>query len=168
MTEIDWIICAVLLLSTIVGVMRGVVREVLAIVGWVAGIMLSMSFAGEIADRIPLESLGYLPKVIIASVFILFACLFAVGLFGFILRKMMEVAALSFEDRVLGAVFGFVRGIIVVAACVFLFGLSDKLSSSNMWQQSVMIGPTQTVIDWSMPYMPDWIQALRGQKIQGL
>ena len=82
--------------------------------------------------------------------------------------KMMEVAALSFEDRVLGAVFGFVRGIIVVAACVFLFGLSDKLSSSNMWQQSVMIGPTQTVIDWSMPYMPDWIQALRGQKIQGL
>ncbi len=215
MTEIDWIICAVLLLSTIVGVMRGVVREVLAIVGWVAGIMLSMSFAGEIADRIPLESLGYLPKVIIASVLILVACLFAVGLFGFIimlsmsfageiadripleslgylpkviiasvlilvaclfavglfgfiLRKMMEVAALSFEDRVLGAVFGFVRGIIVVAACVFLFGLSDKLSSSNMWQQSVMIGPTQTVIDWSMPYMPDWIQALRGQKIQGL
>ena len=119
MTEIDWIICALLVLSTVVGIMRGVIREVLSIVGWVAGFMLSMSFAGEIADRIPLDSIGYIPRVIIAAVLILVACLFVVGLFGFILRKMLEVAALTFEDRILGAAFGFVRGIIVVAACVF-------------------------------------------------
>ena len=123
MTEIDWIICALLVLSTVVGIMRGVIREVLSIVGWVAGFMLSMSFAGEIADRIPLDSIGYIPRVIIAAVLILVACLFVVGLFGFILRKMLEVAALTFEDRILGAAFGFVRGIIVVAACVFFFGL---------------------------------------------
>ena len=116
MTEIDWIICALLVLSTVVGIMRGVIREVLSIVGWVAGFMLSMSFAGEIADRIPLDSIGYIPRVIIAAVLILVACLFVVGLFGFILRKMLEVAALTFEDRILGAAFGFVRGIIVVAA----------------------------------------------------
>ena len=42
MTEIDWIICALLVLSTVVGIMRGVIREVLSIVGWVAGFMLSM------------------------------------------------------------------------------------------------------------------------------
>ena len=41
MTEIDWIIIAVLALSTIVGIMRGVLREVLAIAGWVAGIFLA-------------------------------------------------------------------------------------------------------------------------------
>ena len=160
MTEIDWIICALLVLSTVVGIMRGVIREVLSIVGWVAGFMLSMSFAGEIA--------GYIPRVIIAAVLILVACLFVVGLFGFILRKMLEVAALTFEDRILGAAFGFVRGIIVVAACVFFFGLSQSLSSSRMWQQSVMIGPAETVIEWSMPYMPEWIRALRGTKVTGL
>ena len=163
MTEIDWIICALLVLSTVVGIMRGVIREVLSIVGWVAGFMLSMSFAGEIADRVPLDSIGF-----IAAVLILVACLFVVGLFGFILRKMLEVAALTFEDRILGAAFGFVRGIIVVAACVFFFGLSQSLSSSRMWQQSVMIGPAETVIEWSMPYMPEWIRALRGTKVTGL
>ena len=160
MTEIDWIICALLVLSTVVGIMRGVIREVLSIVGWVAGFMLSMSFAGEIADRIPLDSIGYIPRVIIAAVLILVACLFVVGLFGFILRKMLEVAALTFEDRILGAAFGFVR--------VFFFGLSQSLSSSRMWQQSVMIGPAETVIEWSMPYMPEWIRALRGTKVTGL
>ena len=138
MTEIDWIICALLVLSTVVGIMRGVIREVLSIVGWVAGFMLSMSFAGEIADRIPLDSIGYIPRVIIAAVLILVACLFVV------------------------------RGIIVVAACVFFFGLSQSLSSSRMWQQSVMIGPAETVIEWSMPYMPEWIRALRGTKVTGL
>ena len=168
MTEIDWIICALLVLSTVVGIMRGVIREVLSIVGWVAGFMLSMSFAGEIADRIPLDSIGYIPRVIIAAVLILVACLFVVGLFGFILRKMLEVAALTFEDRILGAAFGFVRGIIVVDACLFFFGLSQSLSSSRMWQQSVMIGPAETVIEWSMPYMPEWIRALRGTKVTGL
>ena len=168
MTEIDWIICALLVLSTVVGIMRGVIREVLSIVGWVAGFMLSMSFAGEIADRIPLESIGYIPRVIIAAVLILVACLFTVVLFGFILRKMLEVAALTFEDRILGGAFGFVRGIIVVAACVFFFGLSQSLSSSRMWQQSVMIGPAETVIEWALPFMPEWIRALRGTKLTGL
>ena len=168
MTEIAWIIAALLVISTVVGIMRGVVREVLAIVGWVAGIMLAMSFGGEIAEKIPLESLGYIPRVIIASVVILVACLFAVGIFGMILRKLMEVAALSFEDRALGAVFGFVRGILVVCACVFLFGLSQSLTSSKMWQQSVMIGPADTLIEWSMPYLPEWIRALRGTKVTGL
>ena len=120
MTEIDWIICALLVLSTVVGIMRGVIREVLSIVGWVAGFMLSMSFAGEIADRIPLDSIGYIPRVIIAAVLILVACLFIVGLFGFILRKMLEVAALTFEDRILGAAFGFVRGIIVAVSYTHL------------------------------------------------
>lgn len=108
------------------------------------------------------------PRVIIAAVLILVACLFIVGLFGFILRKMLEVAALTFEDRILGGAFGFVRGIIVVAACVFFFGLSQSLSSSRMWQQSVMIGPAETVIEWAMPYMPEWIQALKGTKVTGL
>ena len=55
-----------------------------------------------------------------------------------------------------------------VAACVFFFGLSQSLSSSRMWQQSVMIGPAETVIEWSMPYMPEWIRALRGTKVTGL
>ena len=45
MNEIDWFILAVLFFSTILGASRGVVREILAIVGWVLGIFLSLRFA---------------------------------------------------------------------------------------------------------------------------
>ena len=78
MTEIDWIIIAVLALSTIVGIMRGVLREVLAIAGWVAGIFLAMNYSAVVAEHIPLESIGWLPRVIIAAVLIVVACLFVV------------------------------------------------------------------------------------------
>ncbi|MDY6011231.1 MAG: CvpA family protein, partial [Duodenibacillus sp.] len=45
MNEIDWVILAVLAISTVLGVSRGVVREILAIVGWVLGIVLALKFA---------------------------------------------------------------------------------------------------------------------------
>ena len=85
MTEIDWIIIALLLLSTIVGIVRGVVREVLAIAGWIVGIVLAMNFAGDIAGYIPLESIGYVPRVIIAAVLIVVAVLFGCGLLGMLI-----------------------------------------------------------------------------------
>lgn len=163
MNEIDWIICALLLISTVVGIMRGVIREVLAIVGWIAGGLLAMRYAGEIGERIPLESMGMVPRVIIAAVLILVLSLFAVGLFGTIMRRLMEAASLSFEDRALGSVFGLVRGVIVACVCIFILSLAPTLTQSRLWQQSAMIGPAQSLIDWSMPYMPDWIQSLRGK-----
>ena len=161
MTEIDWIIIAVLALSTIVGIMRGVLREVLAIAGWVAGIFLAMNYSAVVAEHIPLESIGWLPRVIIAAVLIVVACLFVVGLLSAIIRRLLETAALRFEDRALGAVFGFLRGIVVVCACVFFFGMPASIHASRMWQQSVLIGPTETIINWSMPYLPAWLADMR-------
>ena len=122
MTEIDWIIIAVLALSTIVGIMRGVLREVLAIAGWVAGIFLAMNYSAVVAEHIPLESIGWLPRVIIAAVLIVVACLFVVGLLSAIIRRLLETAALRFEDRALGA---------VLASCAALW-LSAPVSSFSV------------------------------------
>ena len=58
MNELDWAIIIVLVLSTVVGVTRGVVREILSIVGWVIGIVFAIRFSPELAGLIPLESLG--------------------------------------------------------------------------------------------------------------
>lgn len=161
MTEIDWIILAVLALSTIVGIMRGVLREVVAIAGWVAGVLLAMNYSADLAEQIPLESIGWLPRVMIAAVCIIVACLVVCGLLSAVIRRLIEVASLRFEDRALGAVFGFVRGVVVVCSCVFLFGMPASVHESRMWQQSVMIGPAETVIDWSMPYLPVWLADMR-------
>ncbi len=162
MNEIDWLILALLFVSTVVGIMRGMVRESFAIVGWIVGGMLALRYAGDLADHIPLESAGVISRTIIAAVVIVVLSLVAVGLFGTLLRKILEVAALSFEDRVLGAIFGFVRGVVVTCVCVFVLGLSNQLTASRLWQESAMIGPAESLIDWSMPYLPLWVRDLRG------
>jgi len=132
MTEIDWIIIALLALSTIVGIMRGVMREVLAIAGWVIGILLAMNFSADLAEHIPLESIGWIPRVMIAAVLIIVAVLFICGLFGMLIRKMLEVAAITFEDRALGAVFGLVRGIVVVCACAVTSSTNARLAPARV------------------------------------
>lgn len=162
MTEIDWIILALLVLSTIVGIVRGVTREILAIAGWIVGIVLAMNFAGDVAEKIPFESLGYIPRVMLAAVLMVVAVLFLCGLLGMLLRKLLEVAEISFEDRALGAVFGLARGVVVICACVFLFGLSDTIRGSAIWRQSMLIGPAETLIEWTAPYLPNWLQDLHG------
>ena len=106
MNELDWAIVIVLALSTIVGVARGVIREILSIVGCVIGIVFAIRFSPELAGLIPLESLGPAIRTIIAAVLICVACVIAIGLLGTILRKKLEVARISAEARVLGSVFG--------------------------------------------------------------
>ena len=86
MNELDWAIIIVLGLSTVVGVTRGVVREILSIVGWVIGIVFAIRFSPELAVHIPLESLGPAVRTIIAAVLICVICVFAIGLLGTILR----------------------------------------------------------------------------------
>ena len=70
MNEADFVICAVLLVSTVVGVSRGVVREILAIVGWAVAIFLALNYSPELARVIPLESLGTAVRTACAAVII--------------------------------------------------------------------------------------------------
>ena len=165
MTEIDWIIIALLGCSTVVGIFRGVLREVLSIAGWVVGVMLAINYAGELAGHIPLESIGWLPRVLVATVIIIFAVVFLCGLLGTILGRLLQAASIAFEDRALGAVFGFIRGIVVACACVFFFGMVSSIHDSRMWQQSVLIGPAEALIDAAVPYLPSWLAEMHGSSV---
>lgn len=161
MNELDYVIIAIVVISVLIGLWRGVISEVLAIVGWVLGLILAFRYAGELAAHIPLESAGELTRVVLASVIILVLSLVVVGLLGRLIRYMMQVASLSFEDRLLGGLFGAVRGVVIVCAIVFFFGMSESIQKSQLWTQSSLIAPAESTINWSMPYLPKWLQDLR-------
>ncbi len=160
MTELDWAIVIVLGLSTIVGVARGVIREILSIFGWVVGIVFALKWSPDLAAKIPLDSLGPAVKTILAAIIIAVMCVFAVGLLGTLLRKMLEVANISAEDRILGSVFGLLRGVVFVCAAVFLAGMTSA-PSTQMWRHSVCIPLAENGIDMIMPFLPEAIANLR-------
>lgn len=160
MNEIDWAILIVLLLSTIVGVSRGVIREILSIVGWVIGIVFALKWSPELAAQIPLDSISLGIRTIIAAVIIAVVCVFAVGLLGTLLRKMLEAANVSAEDRILGSLFGLLRGVVFVCAVVFLAGMTSA-PTTPMWRQSSIVPLAEVAIDWSMPLLPPALADLR-------
>ena len=160
MNEADFVICAVLLISTVVGVSRGVVREILAIVAWVVAIFLAIRFAPELGDKIPLESMGPLVRNAIAGIVIVVLTLFAFGLFGKLCARLLAAASISFEDRAIGSVFGFARGVLIVCAAVFLLGMTSAVRTGQ-WRNSVLIVPAERIIDFTVPYLPDAVGDMR-------
>ena len=160
MNEADFLICAVLLISTVVGVSRGVVREILAIVAWVVAIFLAIRFAPELGDKIPLESMGPLVRNALAGVVIVVLTLFAFGLFGKLCARLLAAASISFEDRAIGSVFGFVRGVLIVCAAVFVLGMTSAVRTGQ-WRNSVLIVPAERIIDFTVPYLPSVVGEMR-------
>ena len=163
MNEVDWVILAVLFFSTILGVSRGVVREILAIVGWVLGILLALRFAPELGEMIPLPSVSILIRTAFAAVGIVVGTLFTIGLAVKVFAKLLAAASISFEDGASGAVFGLMRGIVIVCAVVFVLGLTSAVKT-GYWRNSVLIVPAERVIDFSIPYLPAAIADMRGKR----
>ena len=161
MNEIDWVTLGVLFLSTILGVSRGVVREILAIVGWLVAIFLALRFSPQAAPVIlPFETVSLVLRTALASVIIVVATLFGFGILGKLMSRLLAVANISFEDRAIGAVFGLMRGIVIVCLCVFIMGMTAATKTSY-WRNSVFVVPAERIIDFSMPFLPQAIADMR-------
>lgn len=160
MTELDYVVLAVMGISVLVGLWRGMVREILAIVGWVAAAVLTLAYAGDIAQRLPFPSLGQLPLVALASVIIVVVTLLVVGIVGKLITMIMTASQLTFEDRLLGGVIGVLRGILMACILIFVLGLSSNITSSDYWKKSMVIKPAEDVIEWSLPHLPRWIRVI--------
>ncbi|MDV7392270.1 CvpA family protein, partial [Arthrospira platensis SPKY1] len=124
----DWILLAVLLLSVLLGMWRGLVYEVFSVAGWVAAFVLAQAYAVEVARWLPLQSVAEPVQLAIgfAVVFVLVA--FAGGFVAWLVRKLVVSVGLRPVDRVLGGAFGVARGL------VMLLGLAVVVSMTQ-WRE---------------------------------
>jgi len=151
--ETDYIIIAVLALSVMVGLWRGLVSEVLALVIWVAAFWVAWVFGPVLA--VHLEGLVRQPALRIIGAYV--ACFVLVLVVGAVLRvlarKLIDGVGLAGPDRVLGGVFGLARGILVVTLAVFLVGFT-ALSRDAWWQQSILLPHFRQAAVWMEHHTP--------------
>ena len=136
--DIGWVdiaLIAFLALSMIVGLMRGFVFELLSLAGWFAAYFAARWFTpvGQPYLHIgePGSALNY--GVTFACVFL--AALIVWSLAARLVRALIRATPLSPVDRLLGAGFGLVRGLVVLLVVVTVVGISP-LAKSPAWQQS--------------------------------
>jgi membrane protein required for colicin V production len=127
---------AVLLVSLLVGAWRGLVVEVVSLVAWVAAFILAQWFAPDAAALLPMGKASEVVRYAAGFVLVFVATLFAGALIGFVISKLLSAVGLGAINRLLGALFGVLRGVVLILAATVLIGMTPWKTSSS-WQESV-------------------------------
>ena len=153
MGVLDWIFLAVLGFSLLIGLWRGLVFEMLSLAAWVAAFIAAQWLATDVAAWLPMmgaaEPLRYAAGFLITFV----VAAFLGGLVAVVVKKMVTVAGLAPVDRGLGAVFGLVRGMVLLLAAAVVIAMTP-LKNSGWWSQSVGAGFLGIVLKGMKPLVP--------------
>ena len=153
MTTFDWIAVCIVALSTLFAFFRGVIRELVALVAWVGGLVFAFAFTPALAQT--LHGLVAEPAVryVIAFTLILVAALLLGGLIAWPLSSAVHAIGLGFVDRFLGSIFGLVRGVVLMLAFVFVAGLTP-LPRTSWWQGAALVPPLVAGVYALRPHLP--------------
>lgn len=153
MTLFDLAVLVVVGLSILLSVIRGLVREVLALAAWVVAFLAANLLAGRVApwlpDAVPSEEFRLLAGFL--GVFV--AVLIAMSVLAIMVSKLVKNAGLGLEDRLLGSVFGFARGLLVVMVAVLLAGLTS-LPRQAVWRNAVLSDPLEAFAGQVKTWLP--------------
>ena len=155
MAWFDYGVLSVLGVSLLLGALRGLMREMVSLAGWIAAFVLATAFSGIVAVQMP-ESLGPLLSGLLSFLLIFIGVLLVSGMVGLVLSLLVRAVGLGFLDRLLGAAFGVVRGVAIVLLAVLLAGLTP-LPREPFWRQAVLSGPFETVALALGPHLPEGV-----------
>ena len=152
----DYIVLAIVVISILVGGIRGFVKEAFSLLVWAAAFLIAFQYSGALA--IHLEGHIALPSARTSLAFagLFLSVLLVGGLLTFLVGKLVEKTGLSGTDRLLGGVFGGVRGLALVLAIMLVAGLTP-IPQDPWWQQSRAIQSLMPLAEWTANYLPEYI-----------
>jgi membrane protein required for colicin V production len=153
MNALDYAWLAVLALSVLLGAWRGVIREIFSLAGWVAAIVVAMAFAADAAAALPATLATPTVRSVAAFAVIFLAVLLVMSLAGLLLAKAFHAAGLGLPDRILGAVFGFARGALILLVVV-LAAAFTPLPKEPMWRESALTPALETAVLAAKQWLP--------------
>ncbi len=161
MNGVDTAILVVTTLSCLFGLWRGLVKEVLSLVTWVAALLVARVYSETLSEFmvnvIDSGSVRY-----VTAFALIFVVVMMLGtLLNHLLSKLLTITGLKLVDRLLGGVFGAARGVIIVLVIVFIS--SVFVSETEQWQQSTLIPYGVAMIEWSRIFIEDMNSVNLGQ-----
>ena len=153
MIWIDYAMIGLILISSIIGLFRGFIREAFSLITWIIAIWVGLTFSRGFSGF--LESVISYPSARIAASFaiLFFLTLILGGLISYLLGELVKKTGLTGSDRFLGMIFGIGRGILVAAILVVLAGLTP-LPEDPWWKESKLIPPFQSLAVWLRSRLP--------------
>ncbi len=153
MTVFDYVVIAIVGLSILLSVIRGLVREVLALLAWVIAFLVANFFAGPLATLLPDEMSNVEVRLLVGFGAAFVVVLLSMSLLAMFASKLVKNAGLGVEDRMLGGVFGLARGMLVVMVLVLLAGLTS-LPKQPVWREAMLSKPLESFAGRVKPWLP--------------
>jgi|TARA_B110000444_G_scaffold248385_1_gene272187 membrane protein required for colicin V production len=151
--QVDIVILIVIVFSLAFGLWRGLIKEVLSLLTWIAALLVSRVYseplAGLMTGMVENEGIRY-----VSAFAILFFIVMMLGTFlNSLMSKLLSVAGLKLADRLLGAGFGMARGVIIVLVIMFIANMF--VSETELWHQSQLVPYGMDLIEKSQVFIGD-------------
>lgn len=149
----DLAMLVVLLLSMALGAWRGLIFEVMSLLGWLAAYLAAHWFSASLAPHVPVGSPGSPLNHAAAFALAFIAALIVWGLLARLLKMLVHATPLSGVDRLLGALFGVLRGGVLLLAAAAVV-MRTPWAETPTWQQSAGAAVLRVVLTGLKPALP--------------
>jgi membrane protein required for colicin V production len=154
MNGFDLAVLVIMLVSLLLGLWRGLVYEVLSLLGWPIAFVLSKLYAANVAPMIPVHQETM--RIILAYLAVFVVTLIVWGVLAWLLSRLMKAVGLGWLDRILGGLFGFIRACLVILVMVWLAGLT-VIPEQPLWQSARTSKAAEDVALITKAWLPDSI-----------
>ena len=156
---VDYVIVGIILLSTIISLARGFVREALSLITWVIAFWISFKFGSSLANIL----INYIKtpplRIVVAFAIIFVVTLIIGGLTNYLLSQIIIKSGLDGTDRAIGMIFGLARGVLLIGVVLLFLNLTN-FTKDEGWRESVLIPRFTTLIDWLHEFLPEKMNQL--------
>lgn len=153
LTWVDIALLAVLGLSSLVGLWRGFVVEVMSLVVWIAAFWLAFAFGDDVAALFDGVVQAEAAKLFLGYATLFFGALLVGGLVTWLMGRVVKSTGLSGTDRLLGLGFGLARGFVLASVLVLLLGFTP-LPQQGEWSQSRVLPGFVVGAGWLRTWLP--------------
>ncbi len=153
MTIFDYLVLFVLIASVVISTLRGLVKEILSLLGWVVAFVVANAYGAALAPLLPEVIPGATARLIVAFIALFLGVRILMGLLSLAIGAVVEATGLSLADRGLGGLFGLARGIVIVLAGVILCGMT-AIPQQVFWQDALLSPIAESGARTVKPFLP--------------
>lgn len=147
MLWIDVTILVIVGFSALVSLLRGLVREALSLVAWIAAFWIAFTFSDDMGFLLTSWISDPMMNKLVSFAALFFITLFVGGLINYFVGLLIKKTGLTGTDRVSGVVFGILRGVVVVSLLLMMAGYTT-LPQSDWWEKSLLIRHFNPIVSW--------------------
>lgn len=152
---IDWLCLALLGISILLGLMRGLLSEALGLAGWLVALFAARQFGAEVGTL--LEDVIVSPgiRTAVGFVLVVIATVLIWGVMLRLLERLIQAVGMGGFNRLLGGVFGALRAAVILVLVTAVVGLTPLRDSAD-WQASQVRPTLEQLRDWSLARYREW------------